>query len=504
MRRLAALLALVMVLAVLGISRPGWSQSATEFRFATNEDMVNLDPAQLSIAGDRLIAENIYNGLLRFKPGTTEVLPDLAEDFTVSPDGKTWAFKIRRGVQFHRGFGELTSRDVKFTIERHLDPATRSRERLQFVLVDRIETPDPYTVRFVLKEPSATFAGTLAWHSGFVMSERATRALGKDIAFKAVGTGPFMMESWIPGEKIVLVGNENFFRGRPAFRQITFRVIQEDLVAIYALLKGEIDAVAVRQIGGYRAVSRFQTKLKLFKAPGGWQYWGYVQTKKAPTSDQRVREAIGHAVNIEKMSESMGGFVDSNPSFFNPLILGWTKNVGAYRHDPRRARMLFEQAAASQRIKIIYSKAHLYEEYALMLKDQLSPYVGVDVELIDRALFGRKMAEGDWNIGVWAVTRLEADQYLSPFLHSRGPVNYSKYTNPEMDRLIEAARKEMNTERRKQLHVDIQKLVAKDLPIVAMGTMQSIVAARPEVFGIQPHTYVGLINLYTARIGAAK
>ncbi|MBI4280347.1 MAG: ABC transporter substrate-binding protein [Armatimonadetes bacterium] len=502
MGKIALVLGLILAVTMAGGGAAS-SQGAAEFRLATSDDIINLDPAQLSIAGDRLIAENVYNGLLKFKPGTSDAVSDLAEDFTISPDGRVWTFRLRRGVQFHRGYGEMTSRDVKFTVERHLDPVTRSRERLQWVVVDRVETPDPYVVRFVLKEPSAAFAGTLAWQSGFIMSERATRALGKDIATRPIGTGPFMIEHWIPGEKIVLVANENYFRGRPRFRQVTLRVIPEELVAIYAILKGELDAVSVKQIGAYRAVSRFQTKLKLFSAPSG-QYWAYLQTRRAPTSDPRVRQAIAHAVNTEKMVESLGGFVVANPSILSPNILGWTKNVPTYAHDPRRAKALFEQAGAGARIKIIYSKAFAYEEYALMLKDHLAPVMPVDVELVDRALFARRMAEGEWNIGVWSVARMEADQYLTPFLHSRGPANYSKYASPAADQLLETARREMNVERRRQLHVEIQRLVARDLPLLALGTTLSVIAARPEVQGVQPYNYSGLFNFHSVGITSGR
>jgi peptide/nickel transport system substrate-binding protein len=491
-----SVIAVGLLLALVG--RPVEGQAPVELRVSSNEDFQNLDPAQLFVAGDRLVVQNVYDGLVKFKRGTTEVEPALARSYTVSPDGRVYTFTLRQGVQFHKGYGELTAADVKFTLERHLDPATRSRERITYDLVERVEAPDRYTVRIHLKQPSAALLGALAWQSGFIMSERATRERGREIGTDPIGTGPFMVESWVRGERMVLAANPQYYGGPPKAQRLTIRVIPEDIVALYALLQGELDIVPIRQIGAWRQLQRLQTRLTIHSGPSGWQNWVYVQTQKSPTDDVTVRRAIQCALDINVMVEALAGMIVPNTSIFNPLIPGWTDRTGACTANLARARELLRGRRPT--LKLIYTKAHLFEDFSLIVKDQLAPIATVNVEVVDRALQIQKMREGDWNLGVWATTRLEADQYLSPFLHSKGGSNFSRYNDPELDRLIEAAKTEVDPAKRAQLHVQIQRRVAEMVPIITTGTMRSIVATRQEVTGIVPHPFVGLLDLENATL----
>jgi peptide/nickel transport system substrate-binding protein len=211
-----------------------------------------------------------------------------------------------------------------------------------------------------------------------------------------------------------------------------------------------------------------------------------------------VRRAIQCALDVNAMVEALAGMIVPNTSIFNPLIPGWTDKTGACTANLPKARELLKGRRLT--LKLIYTKAHLYEDFSLMVKDQLAPIATVNIEAVDRALQIQKMREGDWNLGVWATTRLEADQYLSPFLHSKGGNNYSRYNDAEMDRLIEAARMEIDPSKRAQLHVLIQRRVAEMVPIITTGTMRSIVATRQEVSGIVPHPYVGLLDLQNVSI----
>lgn len=469
-------------------------------RVASNEDLVDLHIGNLTIAGDRVIVENIYSRLVRFKPGSlAEVEPELAEEWEVAPDGMMYTFRLRQGVQFHQDYGELTAEDVKATFEYHMDPDGASREKPQYNLVDRVETPDSYTVEVYMKEVYVPFVlATLAWQSGCITSARALEEIGDQLSFQPVGSGPYYLDSWQQGQQITLKAHESYFRGAPAIKTVEIKVIPEDQVAILAMDQGEIDLIAVRQIGAYRELQQ-RSELTVYQAESGWNYWAYFQTQKPPTDNLMVRQALAHAVDLDAIEASLNGLVTVNPSYFNPLVVGWTDDLPVYDYDPDRAKQMLADAGfanpADVTIRIAYSKAHLYEEMALLLQDFWNQVgVNAQVELIDRALFGQVMQEGDWNVGVWAVTRLESDLYAYPFTHSEGTSNYSQWSNPEADRLIEAARTETDPDQRAQIYADLQALVKQELPIHNTGTMQSIIVTRPDVKGVIPHPYVGLVD----------
>ncbi|MBC7078611.1 MAG: ABC transporter substrate-binding protein [Synergistales bacterium] len=178
-------------------------------------DIENVDPAYITAVSDQYIATNVYSGLVRYKPGTGEIEPDLAEDWDISPDGLVYTFHLRRGVKWHKGMGELTSEDVKYSFERILDPATKSLNKLYLEQVADIKTPDKYTVQIKLKEPYAPFLAGLAYRAGWIVNKKGVEAGGKEYGRQPVGTGPFVFSSYQPGVEVVLAANPDYFGGKP-------------------------------------------------------------------------------------------------------------------------------------------------------------------------------------------------------------------------------------------------------------------------------------------------
>jgi len=470
-------------------------------RWAVNEELTNVDIFKLHVATDRLVAQNVYSGLVKFKPGTTEIIPDLAERWEISPDGKTYTFYLRQGVKWHHGYGEFTSTDVKFTLDRHQDPQVASLARMDFALIERVEAPEPYKVIVHLKDPFPPFLFNLAWQTGFMASKKAYEDLGAAVSSRPIGTGPFQFDRWVPGEVIVLTANKDYYLGAPKLERLEFKVIPEELVALLALERSEVDGTAVRQLGAYRLVLG-RPNIQLVEAPSGWMNYAYINTKKEPTSDVRVRQALAYAMDVRAMAKALDDMVIPNPSFLNPIVLGWTDDLPKYEYNVEKAKSLLKEAGYPDGIKIrmIYVKAHLYEEFALMLKDYFSKIGEVELVQIDRAIQAQEMRGDNWHVGIWAVTRLESDLYATNFIHSKGPNNYSKYSNPVADQLAERARIEQDRQKRAELYVQLQKVVAEDVPILITGTQKSLVAVKPYVKGLVGHPFIGLLEFYPAYI----
>ncbi len=204
-------------------------------------DGTTLDPAFFSLFFDYQVVNNVYSALLRYKPGTAELMPDLATNWEVSPDGRTYTFRLRQGVRWHKGFGEFTSADVKYSIERIMDPATKSIWAARYSGVERVATPDPYTVTVSLKEPDAYFLSKVStYREGFIVNQKAVAQFGQDYARNPIGTGPFVFNRWTPKTEIVLDPNDEYYGGAPKVGQVTFKVLPEPATAQAAFEKGGV------------------------------------------------------------------------------------------------------------------------------------------------------------------------------------------------------------------------------------------------------------------------
>src|SRR5216684_1653211 len=169
-----------------------------------------LDPHSSTIGQSQAISRFLYRGLTRFaikdgKVTTAEVEPDLAESWTISPDGTLWTFRLRRGVQFHKGFGELTAEDVKFSFERQIRKAPGTRFGVNLEVIKAIEVVNPHTVQIALKSYDAIFLlRMVGYQQGYIVSKKAVEKYGEQFKWSSVGTGPFSFERNSPREKIVL------------------------------------------------------------------------------------------------------------------------------------------------------------------------------------------------------------------------------------------------------------------------------------------------------------
>ncbi len=241
-----------------------------------------MDPAHIPGSPDYQIALNVFSGLVRYTVTALDVEPDLAERWRVSPNGQVYTFFLRKGVKFHHGFGEFTAKDVKYSFERILNPATRSRYRASMLIVDTVDAVDPYTVRVTLKAPSASFlAGVLAFRPGFIVSQRAVEQLGERFQFNPIGTGPFQFVSYTPRQELVLEAFPEYFRGASPIKRITWKVVPDENVAGLALQKGEINHMIVRDPQVYKALQR-DTNLAFTATPttGWWEFT--MNTRRKP------------------------------------------------------------------------------------------------------------------------------------------------------------------------------------------------------------------------------
>lgn len=466
-------------------------------------DPTNLDAAHLFYTQDQDIAENTYQGIVEFdlaqKP-PFPIVPMLAEKYEVSDDAKTITFHLRKNVQFHRGYGEMTSEDVVFTLKRHMDPKTASRVRSQLEDIERIEAPDKYTVVIYLKSSSAfTLLQNLAYHAGYVMSKKAVEKLGDEIEMTPIGTGPYYFEEWNPGEKVVFKKFDKYWGTPGKLDGIEFWIIPDETVALGALEKGELDIVDISQLGSPERAKTIKG-IKILQGYGSnTNFIEYINHKQKPMDDIRVRRALAYALDIKGISERLSPLVRPFPSPFAPAVFSATDEFWNYEFDLEKAKKLLTEAGYPNgfELRIIYNKRGLYEPMVLELKRCWDKIVDVKLQLIERAVFVKTLKEYNQHIAAWVKGR-PAPYLFAQCYETGSPANYSQYSNPEVDALIQKAISSTTKEDALKYWREFQKKVTEDVVNIWPATVVPLLAVRDGVKGVVPKDSSGMPELKNA------
>jgi peptide/nickel transport system substrate-binding protein len=482
-----------LALSVLGAGGPGEAQERV-LRVRIGSDVTGFDPAKLFNIENQTVCNQIYNGLVRYDyDRDNRILPDLAERWELSADGKTYTFFLRKGVKWHRGYGELTAEDVKFSYERVLDPKTASRYRGEFKLVDRIEAVDPHTVRIHLKAKYPGFLHKVAgYNQGFVISKRALEKLGDQHTTNPIGTGPFVFESWSPKNQVVLVANKDYFEGPPKVDKIVLRLIQEETTAEIALQKGEIDI--------FYALQNPEVIKRLSKAPGVKVHRRVadhtinmvINPTHPPLADPRVRRALAHAVNLKALREAFFEGLKNPPNWvLTTNFQESARDVGEWPHDPEKAKALLREAGYPNGFKVTFTTLALqpYDKIAVVLADDLRK-VGLDVtvQVLERAAYIAARGAGTPHFVLTGVTGPpDPDQPLWNLLHSSSfPPGMNTARYKAIDGILEAAQVELDRSKQLALYRKAQEQIREDVPVIPLYNDVVFAAAREWVKNFQP------------------
>jgi len=440
-----------------------------------------LDPHSSTLGQSQAIARFMFRGLTRFaikdgKVTTSEVEPDLAESWTLSPDGTLWTFKLRKGVQFHKGFGEMTAEDVKFSFERQINKTPGTRYGVNLDVIKSIEVINPYTVQIALKAFDAIFLlRMVGYQQGYVVSKKAAE---KPDQFKwnPVGTGPFYFERHSPREKIVLKAFDKFYGGRPQIDEVHWFDVPEDATKLIGLEKGTFDLLYPEAV-----TADFADQVKKMGAvidrrgPGGQERF-YINMTKPPFDDIRVRKAFMHAIDRKAIKETMypGGLALLATSCIPPGYFGHVP-MKFPEHNPELARKLLAEAGHPNGFTIknyFISKSFFYPKVLTLAQEQLKQ-VGINVELqvVEHATYHENIRKNLDPFVLYGGTRItDADPWLSLFFDSKeipDPATGNKGTNfahyRGMDDLLAAGRVEREVKKRAAIYAETQKRMERDL-----------------------------------------
>jgi len=494
------LLLLLFLVGLVSCARPTPAQEKVLRARLYFTDIKQLDPIQIGSAAEHFVAVNIYSNLVRYRTGSGEIEPDLAERWDVSEDGLVYTFYLRRGVKWHKGYGEFTAEDVKFTIERHQDPNVGSLFATHYADVSRVDALDKYTVRIILSRPNVAFlTSVLPYRGGFIVSKKAVTELGAKHATNPVGTGPFVFEGWTPGQELVLSANPDYYRGRPKLDKVVFKVITDEEAAAAALESQAVDIIWTQGAEQYRRLkndSRF-----VVKETASTTQWNLAfNTTRKPFTDKRVRQALQYAVDKETWATKLlGGTHLPATSYLPPVTWGYAHDVKQYPYDPNKAKQLLAEAGYRDgfTVELLYSS--LKPQPALAEAIQASfREAGVTVKLkgLDHGTYNAVWRKGEYDMVLFGLGRPpDPDANCRDNLHSSAvPPKYNLSYYSSADQLIEAGRTERDPVKRREIYRAIQQLVADDSPVIPLVNFKTIAVMWPYVVGYVP----GILNDFDA------
>jgi peptide/nickel transport system substrate-binding protein len=441
-------------------------------------DMVSVDPFFITTKGDQGLASNIHCNLVNFVPGTsTEIEPDLAEDWSVSEDGLTWTFNLREGASFHKGYGPVTAEDVEWSLERVLDGSTNAR---YIANISDVEAVDPTTVRIQMSSPQPSLLIALAYRPGYIVPKAAVEEFGQDFGTNPVGCGPYAFESWTPGLEVVLVRNEDYFLPPPAIKRAVFKFIPDETVASLALERQEIDLMTSRSGDVVKALA--QNPDLVIEAVASPSHRAIVmKTQEAPFDDIRVRRAVAHAVDRDAIIDVLTPtlvYSDNPLGCYRYAI----DDIRKYEHDPEEAKRLLAEAGYPDGFEVEFKFSQLspWPDIIPLVGEQLAA-VGINAQLIplEHGAWTAFRKTGEYKINMQSLGRPgDPDLPLQIAFNSK---NYPPGSNmcyyDQIDDLIEAGATETDESRRAEIYAEIQRQIAEDVPVVQLACQ-----AEPAVY----------------------
>lgn len=450
------------------------AQTPTQLRIRLGADISILDPARIFQIENQSVAGNIYNGLVKYDQATNKVVPDLATEWSISPDGTTYTFKLRDGVTWHKENGPFTSDDVKFTFERVLDPAGASAYRGQLIGLKSVEAPDPMTVRFQLDAPNAGFIHKVtAFNQGWIVSRKAVTAAGERYSLNPVGTGPFVFERWIPGSEVRLSANAAYFEGRPKVAELIFRVVRDETAAAIALERKELDIFFALQQAEIIERLRKASGVVVLDRPASNSVDLVLNTTLKPLDDVRVRRAIAHAINAKALIDGFfAGTKYPATNVLTPAFQEYTDDVPRYLYDPDKAKSLLKEAGVTNfKFEITTVGLNPYDKFPLPIAEDLNE-VGIQasVRVLERAAYQQARSSGNVQSCITAVVGPpDPGTPLTTLYSSRSfPPGLNTARYDQVDDLLAKTGTEQDEAGRKAAFKAVLQKTMTDLPVIPL------------------------------------
>ncbi|MEO8380089.1 MAG: ABC transporter substrate-binding protein [Acidobacteriota bacterium] len=487
-------------------------------------DAVTLNAVSVATIVDRYIDNLLYTPMV-YLDHDLQPIPGLAESWDVAEEGKVYHFELNKKATFSDGTPVLAS-DVLFTLRKILDPASEAVQVIdayEDLDLTRTKVIDEHTIDIVFRNPRAS--RMLRFADLLVIPEHvyAKGNFRLDYNDVAVGSGPYLLVKRVPGKEIILERRKDYWAAPPSLERIIFKVIVDHGTAWNALKRGDIDESRIASDVWLRernnpALNKYIDFRRFYTLNFNFITWN---TRNPLLRDKRVRRALAMCIPIESVIQDLyHGTARAMSGPFTPDDFAFNPNVPPLRYDPEGARALLasagwtdsngdgalDQKGRSLKIQLmIMSGAATTAQFGQMVQAEMKR-IGVDVELLtlDPAVALQRIISGNYEAAYLAF-ELDADPDPFGILHSsqwppRGQ-NFSYYGNPEVDRLIDTARVELDRSKRRDLYWKIHEIVAADQPYTWTVQVSSKWAINRRVRGVEISRGYGLFRWYPGDLG---
>ncbi|MBI3458212.1 MAG: ABC transporter substrate-binding protein [Candidatus Rokubacteria bacterium] len=473
---LRPLVLLALALIVVGGSA-GLAAAAGTFRIAVGVEPDTLDPVQMTTTTVANMVDYVVE-TLTFIDQDGKIRPMLAESWSSTPDGVAYTFRLRKGVMFQDGT-PLNAQAVKWNLDRLKDPAVRVPIRAPYP-IDKVDAVDASTVRVTLTRPSAPFVSALSWTTAAIISPASADKHGNEYKniVHPVGTGPYMFTERKKGESLTVTQYDKYWGRKPHYDTVVFRIVPEAATRESLLLAGQVELIVLPPVADLPALSQ-NPAVKVVLAPSDRTIFIAINTTKPPFTDPRVRQALNYAVDKGAIIQSvLFGAADPMDAPMAPSLFGYCK-VGAYEFNQAKAKELLAATGVKPGTKVSFihpTGRYVQDKEASQAIAGYLREVGLEpqIQTMDWPSYVRtiitpadKGNTTELHYLGWAPAFLDAAQQVLQFLSTYAPPSglaTTFYKDPRVDELIQAADREANPDKRRELYCQISKKVWADAP----------------------------------------
>lgn len=489
MKRLVEAVAIAIAIAVTVLAacstgqRVDLGESSNNLVAAIAGEPDQLDPHKTSAYFSFEVLENVFDTLVE-PDANLDMRQALAESWDVSPDQLSWTFRLRPGVTFHDG-SPLTADDVVFSYRRIIDEQLANVDK--FSAVTDVRAVDPLTVVIRVKQPTPNLLTNLGGFKGMAIVQRRNVETGQ-IATHPVGTGPFAFESQKSGDSITLRANPSYWGGGPKVSGITFRFISEPSTALSALQAGEIDwtdSVPTQRV----AQLRDDDSLHLAVTASN-DYW-YLALNEAhkPWDDVRARQAVAYGIDRDAIVAATSYGTAAANQLAIPEGNPWYTEYDRYRYDPDTANRLLDEAGVGD-VDLDVLVTSEYPETvtaAQVIADNLAPLgIAVNIRTVDFATWLDEQNSGNFDMLMMGwLGNIDPDDFYYAQHHTNGTSNAQKFSDPEVDRLLDAGRIETDRHARFEDYRRAAALIADEVSYIYLYNPSVIQAWVTDLSGYE-------------------
>jgi len=438
-------------------------------RIARNQDSTTLDPILTIQNADIWVMNNMNALLVRVNRKATDVEPDLAESWTISDGGRVYTFHLRAGLRFSDG-SPLKASDVKFSLERLRDRQDSVMAGM-FSVIEGIAIPDDRTVVITLRHPSAPFLAALAMFSAAILPEAAVKAAGEGFGNAPVGSGAFMLDEWQRGQYLRLKKNPYYWEAnRVKLDGVEWVYVPNDNTRILKLQAGEVDAAIFIPFSRVRELQA-NPEINVHLDPSSREDHILINHAHAPLGDVRVRRALYYALDRQAIVDAVTfGFGTVASSFIPAGAMFHNPNNPRYDHDPAKAKALLAEAGVKDlKLKFLLTAGDsVHDQIGVIVQDQLAK-VGIDVQIVkqEEGQQWESTVAGDYDLSVnyWTNDIIDPDQKATFCVYGddENRSYYTSYKNPEVTKLVEEGRVELDRAKRQKIYYKIQEIAKRDV-----------------------------------------